>query len=163
MNILLKRINYLSSAGELVLVSNDEALTHIIWKKGKQPIPESIKVENKVPKILQDSQQQLDEYFAGQRKTFDLPIEETGTAFQRSVWQALREIPYGKTISYKQLAININNPGAVRAVGSANGKNPISIITPCHRVIAANGSVGGYAGGLYSKEKLLDLEKNHQI
>jgi methylated-DNA-[protein]-cysteine S-methyltransferase len=95
----------------------------------------------------------------GKRREFDLELDFSGTPFQESVWKALREIPFGKTISYKQLAVMIRNPKAVRAVGSANGKNPIAIIIPCHRVIAADGSIGGYSGGIENKEKLLAWEK----
>jgi methylated-DNA-[protein]-cysteine S-methyltransferase len=109
--------------------------------------------------LIREACIQFDEYFAGKRQIFDLPLSTDGTPFQQTVWAQLQEIPYGKTISYAQLAQAIHHPKACRAVGSANGKNPISIIIPCHRVIAANGSLGGYAGGLDIKKQLLALEK----
>jgi len=101
---------------------------------------------------------QLKEYFAGQRRVFDLKLAARGTEFQRSVWNALTEIPYGQSISYGELAARLGNPGAVRAVGQANGANPIAIIVPCHRVIGANGKLTGYAGGLAHKHHLLAHE-----
>lgn len=110
--------------------------------------------------LLIKTQQQLDEYFAGQRQQFELPLAPQGTPFQLQVWQALSAIPYGKTWSYAQLAEHIGNPRSVRAVGAANGKNPIAIIIPCHRVIGANGSLVGFGGGLATKEKLLVLESS---
>lgn len=109
--------------------------------------------------ILERAAEQLGEYFAGQRTTFDLPLEPDGTAFERSVWEELTRIPYGQTISYGQLAHRLGNPKAVRAVGRANGQNPISIIIPCHRVIGASGQLVGYGGGLDRKRFLLDLEQ----
>ena len=101
---------------------------------------------------------QLQGYFAGERRSFDVPLEPAGTQFQRQVWRALVEIPYGETTTYAAIARRIGNPNAVRAVGAANGKNPISIIVPCHRVVGADGTLTGYAGGLPNKRRLLDLE-----
>ena len=101
---------------------------------------------------------QLKEYFAGQRTEFDLALELAGTPFQRQVWAALGDIPYGQTISYGELAARIGKPGASRAVGLANGRNPVSIVVPCHRVVGANGSLTGYGGGMERKRYLLDLE-----
>ena len=101
---------------------------------------------------------QLREYFAGQRAEFDLPLAPEGTVFQRSVWRQLQEIPYGETISYGELARRVGNPKASRAVGSANGANPLPIVIPCHRVIAGDGSLGGFGGGLPTKQTLLELE-----
>jgi methylated-DNA-[protein]-cysteine S-methyltransferase len=101
---------------------------------------------------------QLREYFAGKRVEFDLPLAPEGTAFQRGVWRQLQEIPYGETISYGELARRVGNPKASRAVGSANGANPLPIVIPCHRVIAGDGSLGGFGGGLPTKQTLLDLE-----
>lgn len=115
----------------------------------------------KESKILAETVKELDEYFAGKRTKFEIPLDLQGTPFQKKVWTALTKIPYGKTYSYKELAGKINNPKAMRAVGSANGKNPICIIVPCHRVIAADGSIGGYSGGLPVKKALLDLESSH--
>jgi methylated-DNA-[protein]-cysteine S-methyltransferase len=102
---------------------------------------------------------QLEEYFAGDRTSFDLPVRLAGTPFQHEVWQALRAIPYGATISYGELAQRIGRPAAVRAVGLANGKNPVSIVVPCHRVIGSDGSLTGYGGGLERKRYLLELEQ----
>lgn len=104
---------------------------------------------------------QLEEYFAGQRKCFELTLSAAGTPFQRSVWQALMEIPYGETVSYADIARRIGNPKAVRAVGTANGCNPVGIIVPCHRVIGSNGSLTGFGGGLESKRYLLQHEARH--
>lgn len=103
---------------------------------------------------------QLNEYFSGVRKSFDLKLNLTGTNFQKKVWEALGNIPYGETKSYKEIAIEVGSPKAFRAVGSANNKNPIPIIIPCHRVIGKNGKLVGFAGGLHLKEKLLELEKS---
>ncbi|MCL2743099.1 MAG: methylated-DNA--[protein]-cysteine S-methyltransferase [Planctomycetaceae bacterium] len=110
-------------------------------------------------KVLRRAICQLEEYFAGERKCFDLPIRLTGTAFQEKVWQELKKIPYGETVSYGQVASNIGNPKASRAVGGANHTNPVSIVIPCHRVIGANGKLTGYGGGLDMKKLLLDLEQ----
>jgi len=104
--------------------------------------------------------QQLAEYFDGSRKQFDLPLDFEGTIFQKSVWAALLRIPYGETRTYAQIAIEIGNPNATRAVGAANGKNPLSIIVPCHRVIGSSGGLTGFAGGLGIKRQLLDLERS---
>ena len=111
-------------------------------------------------KVLRNTISQLDEYINGQRQVFDIPLDlSTGTPFQQTVWEALLKIPYGKTISYAKLANHIGQPTACRAVANANGKNPISLIIPCHRVIASNGSLGGYTGGSAIKQTLLDIEK----
>lgn len=110
--------------------------------------------------VLRDVKVQINEYFARERTRFDLPLNLRGPAFHRRVWAALCEIPYGQTVSYAQLAIGLGVPGAARAVGTANGANPIAIIVPCHRVIGADGSLVGYGGGLDRKRQLLDLESN---
>lgn len=111
-------------------------------------------------KVLRNTISQLDEYINGQRQVFDIPLDlSTGTPFQQKVWQALRQIPYGQTISYAQLANHIGQPTACRAVANANGKNPISLIIPCHRVIASDGKLGGYTGGIEIKQTLLDIEQ----
>ncbi len=109
-----------------------------------------------------DVVEQLEAYFAGERVEFDIDLRFDGTPFQELVWSALREIPYGETVSYGELAEQIGRPGAARAVGLANGRNPIAIIVPCHRVIGADGSLTGYGGGLDRKRILLDLERRHQ-
>ncbi len=101
---------------------------------------------------------EFSEYFAGQRRTFDFPIDLHGTPFEMEVWTALQNIPYGSTVTYGELAAGLGKPGAARAIGSANGRNPIPIVVPCHRVIAAGGKLGGYGGGLTLKRQLLDLE-----
>jgi O-6-methylguanine DNA methyltransferase len=114
--------------------------------------------------LFAETRAQLTEYFAGQRKVFTVPVDRealVGTAFQRRVWLALESIPYGATMSYGELARRIHQPAAVRAVGLANGRNPLSIIVPCHRVIGANGTLTGYGGGLERKRWLLDLEQGH--
>ena len=112
--------------------------------------------------VLKDVRRELDRYFAGLLTTFSTPVAFTGTPFQNTVWQELRRIPYGETISYLDLANRINNPKAVRAVGMANGANPIAIIVPCHRVIGSNGSLTGFGGGLPTKRALLELEKGQR-
>jgi O-6-methylguanine DNA methyltransferase len=108
--------------------------------------------------LLAEASRQLQQYFAGERRQFELPLNPAGTAFQKSVWRALSEIPYGETCSYRDIAQRLGQPGAMRAVGGANGANPIPIIIPCHRVIAADGSLGGFSSGLWRKQKLLVLE-----
>lgn len=110
-----------------------------------------------------EAMRQLGEYFAGERSDFDLPLTPLGTAFQRSVWRQLQEIPYGATISYGELARRVGNPKASRAVGSANGRNPLPIVIPCHRVIAGDGTLGGFGGGLATKQTLLALEQRNLI
>jgi len=129
---------------------------------GKQSdyFPSDIYKKTETP-VIKKASKQLEEYFNGKRRTFDLPITLHGTDFQIKVWKALQTIPYGETRSYGQLAALIENPKASRAVGMANNKNPISIIIPCHRVIGHNGSLVGYAGGLNIKQKLIDLEKTN--
>ena len=148
-----------SPVGQLMLVANPQALIAVLWDND---LPERVKLgemkQNKKHPVLQKTKQQLEEYFKGQRTDFDIPIEFYGTSFQKQVWQALLTIPYGETRSYKQIAQQIGNEKAVRAVGAANGKNPISIIAPCHRVIGTNGKLVGFAGGLERKEILLSIE-----
>ena len=108
--------------------------------------------------LLASLRRQLDEYFAGQRTAFELPLAPAGTPFQRDVWRVLCTVPYGRTASYAQIALQVGSPAAVRAVGAANGRNPIAIVIPCHRIIGSNGTLTGYAGGLDRKRKLLSLE-----
>lgn len=114
---------------------------------------------NDASPVLDEAEQQLQEYFAGTRRSFDLPLAPAGTPFQQAVWDALRAIPYGETRTYAQIAEAIGNPKACRAVGMANNRNPIAILIPCHRVVGANGSLTGYAGGLDVKAQLLALER----
>jgi methylated-DNA-[protein]-cysteine S-methyltransferase len=146
---------HLSPLGLIEIRANEKELTFI------KPLKKGEKKSSFVPDhaIIRETCRQLDEYFAGKRKEFNLPLSPQGTAFQQRVWKQLQQIPYGKTISYAQLAQAVNNPKACRAVGSANGKNPLSIVIPCHRVIASDGGLGGYASGLEAKKQLLDLEK----
>jgi methylated-DNA-[protein]-cysteine S-methyltransferase len=143
----------------LYLVASDKGLQGVYWKKQKVPMAPSLSGKTSSARILAKAVRQLEEYFAGERREFDLPLDRKGTDFQEKVWNELSKIPYGKTVSYKQLARKIKNEKAVRAVGTANGKNPLSIVVPCHRVIAADGSLGGFAGGLPTKIKLLELEQ----
>ncbi len=147
--------------GTLKIIVNDKALVAILWDKEK---PNRVLLGNmeEAPTnpLLLEVEKQLGEYFKGQRTVFDLPLETEGTPFQKAVWEELKKIPFGNTASYKDLAQNVNNPKAVRAVGSANGRNPISIIVPCHRVIGANGKLSGFAGGVDRKKILLDLERS---
>lgn len=116
---------------------------------------------NKDSKVLQKCIQQLDEYFEGHRKNFDFPFQQSGTGFQQSVWNELLNIPYGRTINYLQLSQRIGNEKAIRAVGTANGRNNLPIVVPCHRVIGTNGSLTGYGGGLWRKQWLLEHENKY--
>ena len=149
----MEKCYYQSPVGCLEIVAADNKITQLVFCQ-KPGVTE--KANNRA---LQQCCKELDEYFAGKRKNFDVPIAFSGTAFQHKVWQELQKIPYGKTISYADLAKASGNPKAYRAAGSANGKNPIAIIIPCHRVIASSGGLGGYAYGLEVKKQLLELEK----
>jgi methylated-DNA-[protein]-cysteine S-methyltransferase len=146
-----------SPIGELTLVSDGEALTGL-YMDAQRHRPELPTATAAVDAVLAATRRQLGEYFAGERREFDLPLRPAGTAFQREVWEALREIPYGETAGYGELAQRLGRPGAARAVGLANGRNPIAIVLPCHRVIGAAGALTGYGGGLERKRYLLDLE-----
>jgi methylated-DNA-[protein]-cysteine S-methyltransferase len=146
--------------GELLLAGEEGALSMIGFPKGsmrREPEPHWIFNE----KPLAAACAQLDEYFAGSRKEFDLPLRLNGTEFQVSVLEALQDIPYGETMSYGDIAKRIGRPKAVRAVGAANGRNPIPIVVPCHRVIGSTGDLTGFGGGLDTKEALLRLEAEH--
>lgn len=146
-----------SPIGELFLVASDKGLQGIFWENQNHPV---IKDSHSAPAIfLKDTEHQLDLYFSGDLKSFTVTLDLVGTDFQKRVWKQLLKIPYGKTKSYKDIATAIGDSKACRAVGTANGKNPICIIVPCHRVVAANGTLGGYSGGLHIKEKLLEIEK----
>ena len=144
-----------------VLVAGDAAgLRHISFLAGTRALqPPAGWVRDEAP--LAEALRQLRAYFAGAQRDFDLPLAPQGTAFQQCVWRALREIPYGETTSYGELARRIGRPSASRAVGAANGRNPLPIVVPCHRVIGATGRLTGYAGGLHLKEGLLALEQAH--
>ncbi|WGV98581.1 methylated-DNA--[protein]-cysteine S-methyltransferase [Vibrio sp. YMD68] len=148
---------YQSLLGLLTLQANEKGLLGI-WLPVNTTLPQQLGTKDEDHPILKETIQQLEEYFAKKRTQFSVPVAPQGTPFQQQVWQALAEIPFGETRTYQQLAINIDNPKAVRAVGMANGKNPISIIIPCHRVIGKNGKLTGYAGGIDAKKALLELE-----
>ena len=149
---------FATPVGRLQLRGTDEALTGVFMESHRhEPARPRDAVRDEAP--LRDARRQLEEYFAGERREFSLALDAAGTGFQRRVWEALRGIPFGATMSYGGLARRIGNPRAVRAVGLANGRNPISIVVPCHRVIGADGSLTGYGGGLERKRFLLALEK----
>ena len=149
-----------SPVGILKLVATENALVAVLWENEN---PKRVRLAELIEQvnhpILLETQKQLREYFAGTRQQFDLPLDFEGTVFQKKVWQALLSIPFGETRSYRDIAEQVGNIKAVRAVGAANGKNPISIIAPCHRVVGVNGKLVGFAGGLDNKEILLGLEK----
>lgn len=149
-----------SAIGRLMLTSDGTALTGLYMNEPKHgPVLDcASRFDDEAAPFL-ETKQQLAEYFAGERTTFDLPLAMQGTDFQKLVWKALLDIPFGVTMSYGELARKIGKPNASRAVGLANGRNPISIIVPCHRVIGSNGSLTGYGGGLPRKEALLSLER----
>lgn len=148
-----------SPVGELKLVANGSRLAAILWENDK---PNRVRLgpmsEAPDNPVLMKTARQLEEYFAGTRDAFDVALDFAGTEFQKKVWAALLTIPFGETRTYSQIAQQIGHPSAVRAVGAANGRNPISIIAPCHRVIGAAGQLTGFAGGLEAKERLLTLE-----
>ncbi|MGF1911323.1 methylated-DNA--[protein]-cysteine S-methyltransferase [Vibrio kasasachensis] len=143
--------------GKMTLQANEKGMTGA-WFETQTTQPEALGERDDQFEVLTAAKLQLDEYFQGIRDQFELPLAVTGTVFQNKVWHALTTIPFGETWSYQQLADAINNPKAVRAVGLANGKNPISVIVPCHRVIGKNGKLTGYAGGIERKQALLKLE-----
>jgi methylated-DNA-[protein]-cysteine S-methyltransferase len=148
-----------SPVGRLTLIASSKGLAAVLWENDK-PNRVHAKAEeaNEQHPVLLEAERQLQEYFAGNRNTFSLPLDMIGTPFQQQVWEALTTIPHGETRNYQQIANQLGNPKAVRAVGAANGRNPVSIIVPCHRVIGANGSLTGFAGGLEAKAYLLSLE-----
>jgi methylated-DNA-[protein]-cysteine S-methyltransferase len=147
--------------GQLKIVVNEKSLVAILWDNEKlNRVKLDQMLEDKNDLLILETEKQLNEYFHHQRTVFDLPLEMHGTLFQKTVWKWLSRIPYGETWSYKDIAVKMNNPKAVRAVGTANGRNPISIVIPCHRVITSNGNLGGFAGGVDRKKNLLDLESS---
>ncbi len=152
----------ITPVGTLILIASDTALHAVLWKKELndrefQYLLSNLKKSNK-QSIINDTQNQLREYFLKKRKYFDIPISFEGTSFQKNAWTQLTKIPYGKTISYSCQAKQMGDAKKARAVGGANGKNPISIIVPCHRVIGKNGTLTGFGGGLDNKKYLLELE-----
>ncbi len=148
-----------SPVGILKLVASDRGLAAILWENDD---PKRVRltplVENRRHPVLLETERQLEEYFDGQRREFSVRLDPAGTTFQHKVWRALQEIPFGETRSYGQIACSIGQPTASRAVGAANGRNPLSIIVPCHRAIGTSGNLTGFAGGLETKEYLLTLE-----
>ena len=148
-----------SPVGDLKLVASEKGLAAILWENDDpKRVPLDSLKEDKDNPLLLETEKQLKDYFAGKLKKFRVKLDFKGTEFQKNVWQALLTIPFGETRSYSEIAKQIGKPKAVRAVGAANGKNPISIIAPCHRVIGANGKLTGFAGGLEAKACLLGIE-----
>ena len=143
-----------SPVGPLLLAGDEHALTRLAFAGGAE-IPDAWQLDDQ---RFSAERRQLDEYFSGTRTSFDVPVRLEGAPFDRAVWNALREIPYGTTASYGEIAAQIGRPGRARAVGAANARNPIAIVVPCHRVIGANGTLTGYGGGLGTKRALLTLE-----
>ena len=153
-----------SPVGALTLVAGADGLAAVLWPDDdprRVPLP-GLRVKDPAKAILAETARQLDAYFAGTLDQFTIPLDFHGTAFQRSVWHALLTIPYGETRSYAEIARQIGRPTASRAVGAANGRNPISIIAPCHRVVGSTGALTGFAGGLAAKRYLLAFEGRHR-
>ena len=151
----MDRIVFPTPAGQMALESDGDVLTALYL-----PCRPMEPAGNPTP-LLEPGREELLEYFQGKRRNFDLPLAPKGTPFQRRVWKTLADIPYGTVISYKELARRVDRPKGFQAVGQANGKNPLPIFLPCHRVVGADGSLTGYAGGLELKQYLLELERNH--
>lgn len=147
-----------SPVGPLFVAADDAGLRAIEFRDNRHPVRRDCDWREGDNAVLREARRQLGEYFAGRRRHFDLPLSPQGTDFQRAVWSALATIPYGETISYAQLASRVRRPSATRAVGAANGRNPLPIVLPCHRVIGADGSLTGFGGGLPTKQFLLKLE-----
>ena len=148
-----------TKAGSIWLLATSKGLCGVNWEaQAHHSVVNTLRAGIPAHNALRESSRQLTEYFSGARRSFDLDLDISGTPFQESVWNALKTIPFGTTLSYKELAAKIQNPKAVRAVGSANGRNPVCIVIPCHRVIAADGTLGGYTGGLANKVRLLNVE-----
>jgi methylated-DNA-[protein]-cysteine S-methyltransferase len=148
---------YRTDIGNIAIAENGAAITNLYFEKESTPQDAVVRETE----LLKEARQQLDDYFAGKRKSFSVPFAPAGTEFQRNVWKSLCFIPYGETCSYQAIAESVGSPKAFRAVGMANHKNPIPIFIPCHRVIGANGKLVGYGGGLDIKEQLLNLEKQY--
>ena len=156
MTVFFRHID--SPIGRLLIAADDDGIRAVEFPENRHPVRREGEWREGDHPLLDEAARQLGEYFAGERRGFDLPLAPRGTEFQRKVWLALRGIPFGQTWSYAQLAKSIDNMQAMRAVGAANGRNPIPIIVPCHRVIGANGTLTGFGGGLPTKEFLLRLE-----
>ena len=158
----LRRRELPTPIGVLTLIASDEGIAHILFEKEKETdasLRTDVPLADAVDEVLDEAVSQLEEYFAGSRRDFDLPLDLDGTDFQREAWLALADVPYGETTTYGEQAQRIGRPGAFRAVGAANGQNPIPIVLPCHRIIGADGSLTGFGGGLDVKQKLLDHER----
>jgi methylated-DNA-[protein]-cysteine S-methyltransferase len=152
-----------SPVGKLKLVASNKGLVAILWENDKaNRVRLGELVRRHSHPVLIKAERELGEYFAGKRRSFSIALDMRGTSFQKNVWEALLAIPYGETRSYRDLAKKLGNPEATRAVGAANGRNPISIIVPCHRVIGSNGKLTGFAAGLETKARLLQLEQGHR-
>lgn len=160
----MSKIQYKMSSkiGPVYLVTSAYGLCGVFWSKQDIPLTHSRIGRAPAMRWMNQAVQELEQYFDGKRKSFRVPLRPEGTEFQLAVWKTLGKIAYGGTCSYKDVAKRVRKPKATRAVGTANGKNPLSIVVPCHRVIAADGSLGGYAGGLERKTQLLNLEKNRE-
>lgn len=153
---------YNSPLGSMLIIEENNALTHLTLSDSRERLSTfpAASIAQRCTPFIASVQTQLEEYFHGTRKTFDVPLNPAGTPFQKAVWRALCTIPCGETRSYKEIALQVNNPKGCRAVGMANNRNPVMIIIPCHRVIGSNGSLVGYAGGLSIKEWLLEHEEH---
>lgn len=151
------KLDYESPIGIIEIVGTEEAITSILFSEEDK---KKNLLQAETPQVLKQCYKELDEYFKGYRKDFTFPYQFEGTDFQKTVWNALTKIPYGETGAYKDIALSIENEKAVRAVGSANGKNQLSIVIPCHRIIGSTGKLTGYAGGLWRKEWLLKHERD---
>ncbi len=150
---------YDSPIGTLTLVANDAGLQAVWWPDDARA---TLTGDHKPSHpVLEQAVEELDEYFAGRRTTFDLPLDPVGTDFQRAAWDVLRGIPYGRTITYGEQAARLGDSRKARAVGAANGRNPLSIVVPCHRVVGSTGTLTGFAGGIDAKQWLLDFERAH--
>lgn len=159
MSTTIRYRTFQSPFGEILLYGGDSGLRGLAFQRGRQAVSPAPDWEaSPRSSLLLETKRQLEAYFAGKRKVFDLPVELQGTAFQLKVWRALMRLPYGKALAYSDMARRIRRPTAIRAVGAANGANPISIIVPCHRLIGKNGSLVKYGGGLDIKRALLELE-----
>lgn len=158
-NTVMSKVEYQSPIGVIEIVGTKEAIVSILFTDA-DVVRDGL--TDSTVQVVKDCYKELDEYFNGTRKEFTVPYRNEGTEFRRNVWQALTEIPYAQTASYRDIACSIGNEKAVRAVGTANGKNKLSIIIPCHRIIGSNGTLTGYAGGLWRKEWLLAHEQKYK-
>jgi methylated-DNA-[protein]-cysteine S-methyltransferase len=161
MNLVCKFME--SPVGKLKLVASEKGLVAILWENDdpRRVVLGDLRDDDRQP-ILVETERQLKEYFAGKRQGFSIPLDMRGTPFQKSVWEALLAIPFGETRSYSQLAKRVGRPNAMRAVGGASGRNPLSIVVPCHRVIGSSGKLTGFAGGLEAKAQLLKIESENR-